>query len=105
LDNYLCRDRRQPATASYLVSTLVSLLGREEGKCCYALKNKEGKLLNNQTTVIVDINITTALVRAAEHITIWTHWSGRRSTPVGALVVHTALFDEPQITSEQQLVG
>jgi hypothetical protein len=35
LDNCLCRDRRQPATASYLDSTLASLLVRKEGKCCY----------------------------------------------------------------------
>jgi hypothetical protein len=39
LDNCLCRDRRQPATASYLVSTLVSLLVRKEGKCYYVLNN------------------------------------------------------------------
>jgi hypothetical protein len=30
--------------------------------------NKEGKLLTNQMTVIVDITITTTLVRAAEHM-------------------------------------
>jgi hypothetical protein len=34
----------------------------------HRVKNKEGKLLTNQTTVIVDITIRkTALVRAAEH--------------------------------------
>jgi hypothetical protein len=37
LDNCLCRDRRQPSTASYLVSSLASLLVRKEGKCCYVL--------------------------------------------------------------------
>jgi hypothetical protein len=37
LDNCLCRDRRQPATASYLVSSLTSLLVRKEGKCCCVL--------------------------------------------------------------------
>jgi hypothetical protein len=37
LDNCICRDRRQPATASYLASTLASLLVRKEGKCCYVL--------------------------------------------------------------------
>jgi hypothetical protein len=37
LDNCLCRGRRQPETASYLVPSLVSLLVRKEGKCCYVL--------------------------------------------------------------------
>jgi hypothetical protein len=40
LDNCLCRDRRQPATASYLDSTLASLLVRKEGKCCYVLTTR-----------------------------------------------------------------
>jgi hypothetical protein len=43
LDNCLCRDRRQPATASYLVSTLASLLVRKEGKCCYVLTTRPSK--------------------------------------------------------------
>jgi hypothetical protein len=30
--------------------------------------NKEGKLLTNQTTVIVDLTITTTLVKAAEQV-------------------------------------
>jgi hypothetical protein len=43
LDNCLCRDRRQPATASYLVSTFASLLAREEGKCCYVLSHHKAE--------------------------------------------------------------
>jgi hypothetical protein len=39
LDNCFCRDHRQPATASYLVSTLASLLVRKEDKCCYVLNH------------------------------------------------------------------
>jgi hypothetical protein len=34
----------------------------------HRVKNKEGKLLKNQTTVIVDITITTKLVRATEQM-------------------------------------
>jgi hypothetical protein len=39
LDNCPCRDHRQPSTASYLVSTLSSLLVRKGGKCCHVLNN------------------------------------------------------------------
>jgi hypothetical protein len=35
-------------------------------RCEDIVDNKEGKLLTNQTTVIVDKTITTTLVRAAE---------------------------------------
>jgi hypothetical protein len=37
-------------------------------RCEDIVQNKDGKLLTYQTTVIVDITITTTLVRAAEHI-------------------------------------
>jgi hypothetical protein len=37
LYNCLCRDCRQPATASYLVSSLALLLICKEGKCCCVL--------------------------------------------------------------------
>jgi hypothetical protein len=36
-------------------------------RCEDIVQNKEGKLLTNQTTVIVDITTTTTLIRAAEH--------------------------------------
>jgi hypothetical protein len=44
LDNCLCRDRRQPVTASYLVSSLTSLLIRKERKCCNVLMSLKGKV-------------------------------------------------------------
>jgi hypothetical protein len=37
-------------------------------RCEDIVQNKEGKLLTNQTTVIVDITIMTTLVRAAEQL-------------------------------------
>jgi hypothetical protein len=37
LDNCRYRDRRQPTTTLYLVSSLASLLVRKGGKCCYVL--------------------------------------------------------------------
>jgi hypothetical protein len=37
-------------------------------RCDDIVQNKEGQLLTYQTTVIVDITITTTLVRAAEHM-------------------------------------
>jgi hypothetical protein len=41
LNNCLCRVRRQPAMASYIVSTLALLLVRKEGKCCYVFMSLE----------------------------------------------------------------
>jgi hypothetical protein len=37
-------------------------------RCEDIVQSKEGKLFTNLTTVIVDITITTTLVRAAEHV-------------------------------------
>jgi hypothetical protein len=56
LDNCLCRDRRQPATASYIVSNLASLLARKEGKCCYIpsyVVNTKIKLIH--VTCVIEI--------------------------------------------------
>jgi hypothetical protein len=56
LDIYLCRDRRQPATASSLVSSLASLLVRIEGKCCYVLNGSREVYVTNFAHYLPEID-------------------------------------------------